>query len=115
MCRYRRNVGDDSLVTIHGDRGGGIGNICDGAHIASSVDKTVALLSLGQQVDHCYRVICESPFSRGGYRASNGTGDCELVFNTTAGSTAYNPSNQGRRNQKDANSCYFYGCQLRTG
>ena len=75
----------DGIVVVHGDGGRGTITIGDGAHIASLVDKAIALLSLGHQVDHCCLVIGKHPLSRGGDRPSSGAGDGDVIYRHKVG------------------------------
>ena len=78
--RFNRKFGGDKVVVVHGEGGFGSLDIGDGVHIASPVDKAVALFSLGHQVDHCSLVIAGSPLSRGRDRTAGGTGDGEVIL-----------------------------------
>jgi len=88
ICRHK--VGRYEVGAVHGDGGYGGVDIGNAAHIASPVDKAVALLNLHRQVDHCSLVIGKHPFSRGGYIASSSADDSEVISRL---STAYHPGN----------------------
>jgi len=74
-----KKISSDSVVSVHGD-GGGV-DISDGVHIASPVDKLVASISLGHQVEHRFFSLGKSPLSKDGYRATGGAGGGEVVLN----------------------------------
>jgi len=84
----------DVVVVVHDDVGyGGIG-IANAVHIASPLDKAVALFRHGHQVDHCSRGIGKSPLARFGYHPlPGGTGDGEFVLRRKGSETSSHPHN----------------------
>ena len=84
-------VGDDTIVAVHGDGGGGSVGVGDTRDVPGPRAKLVTIIGCRYQLHHTARRIGEGPFSRTGYVTPRGAGDGELARISTSTITRYDP------------------------
>ena len=71
------------IAVIHGDDGCSGPHTGDGVDITSPVNKPVASLGLGHQIDHHTRIIGEDPLPRSGYITASGARNGKIEGGTS--------------------------------